>query len=173
MQIWICEKKNQNQWFFKKLQKLYFWVIGNKQESPSCNIIFLNPLNLTLCPSQFPHFIFGTNIVKGWMCNFMFYVLHFFQFLLTKLDCLQKNENFEYKLEIFRIIFSNSHYLHFFWIILRFHNYEKLFYVEHKWNTFWKVEVRRYKKAFCNESSISPHSVFFSQSKKFWKYIFL
>ena len=110
MQIWICEKKNQNPWFFKKLQKLYFWLTVNKQDSPSCNSIFPNPLNLTLCPSQFPHFIFGTNIVKGWMCNFMFYVLHFFQFFLTELDYLQKNENFEYKLEIFWTFFSKSHY---------------------------------------------------------------
>ena len=169
MQIWICEKKNQNQWFFKKLQKLYFWLAGNKQGSPSCNLIFLNPLMNPMTPPSSQML----QILKKGRCNFMFYVLHFFQFLLTKLDCLQKNENFEYKLEIFRIIFSNSHYLHFFWIILRFHNYKKLFYVEQKWNSFWKVEVRRYKKAFCNESSISPHSVFFSQSKKFWKYIFL
>ena len=152
------------------MQKLYFWLTVNKQGSPSCNSIFLNPL---MTPPNSHNSFLVQMLKKGERCNFMFYVLHFFQFFLTELDYLQKNENFEYKLEIFWIIFSNSHYLHFFWIILRFHNYKKLFYVEQKWNSFWKVEVRRYKKAFCNESSISPHSVFFSQSKKFWKYIFL
>ena len=49
-------------------------------------------------------------ILKKGRCNFMFYVLHFFQFFLTELDYLQKNENFEYKLEIFWTFFSKSHY---------------------------------------------------------------
>ena len=49
-------------------------------------------------------------ILKKGRCNFMFYVLHFFQFFLTELESLQKNENFEYKLEIFWTFFSKSHY---------------------------------------------------------------
>ena len=106
MQIWICEKKNQNPWFFKKLQKLYFWLAGNKQRSPSCNLIFLNPLMNPMTPPSSQML----QILKKGRCNFMFYVLHFFQFFLTELDYLQKNENFEYKLEIFWTFFSKSHY---------------------------------------------------------------